>query len=208
MAAGGTITKHDIVNLDSLESVTKAIEALAPSPGIEARVKALEDARDDPPPNHAASHEKGGNDPVVAPSALKWHSPVSCKVNLGSTDAVNVDGSTAIKPGVGGILPIANGGTGATTAAAARAALGISNTAGAPMPTSETGLGRWRLYTSSESGDAVLPAGGTWAYFLTGYNTHDYYAGGHNTAGVAAGGSTVATGAERVIYTGLVWKIL
>jgi hypothetical protein len=46
--------------------------------------------------------------------------------NLASSTAGSFDGSTDITVGVTGTLPIANGGTGATTAAAARTALGCA----------------------------------------------------------------------------------
>ena len=45
-------------------------------------------------------------------------------VNLASTSAAGIF-ATAPRPGVTGTLPIANGGTGATSAAAARTALGV-----------------------------------------------------------------------------------
>ena len=46
--------------------------------------------------------------------------------NLASSTAGSFDGSANITVGVTGTLPIANGGTGATTAAAARTALGCA----------------------------------------------------------------------------------
>lgn len=51
------------------------------------------------------------------------------RTNLGSTSAVSFNGSQNITPGVTGTLPIAHGGTGATTAAAALTALGLTATA-------------------------------------------------------------------------------
>ena len=51
------------------------------------------------------------------------------RTNLGSTSTASFNGSANITPGVTGTLPIANGGTGATTAAAARSALGIDSLA-------------------------------------------------------------------------------
>lgn len=51
------------------------------------------------------------------------------QTNLGSTSAASFNGSANITPGVTGTLPIANGGTGSTTAAGARSALGCGTAA-------------------------------------------------------------------------------
>ena len=59
-----------------------------------------------------------------ASTAAKLTTPRSLQVNLASTSAVNFDGTANATPGVTGALPIANGGTGTTTAAGALAALG------------------------------------------------------------------------------------
>ena len=70
----------------------------------------------------------------AAKSAVKLETARTIKVNLASTSAVNFDGTANVTPGVSGALPIANGGTGATTAAAAIANLGgitIASNAGA-----------------------------------------------------------------------------
>lgn len=51
------------------------------------------------------------------------------RTNLGSTSTASFNGSANITPGVTGTLPIANGGTGATSAAAALTAFGLTATA-------------------------------------------------------------------------------
>lgn len=51
------------------------------------------------------------------------------QTNLGSTTAASFNGSANVAPGVTGTLALANGGTGATTAAAARTNLGLGNVA-------------------------------------------------------------------------------
>lgn len=51
--------------------------------------------------------------------------PRTIQTNLGSTDAAAFDGSANVNPGVTGTLPITHGGTGATTAANARANLDV-----------------------------------------------------------------------------------
>lgn len=61
-----------------------------------------------------------------AKSATKLATARTITANLASSAAGSFDGSADITVGVTGTLPIANGGTGATTAAAARTALGCA----------------------------------------------------------------------------------
>lgn len=70
----------------------------------------------------------------AANSAVKLETSRTIKVDLARTSAANFDGTADVTPGVAGTLPIANGGTGAATAAAALANLGgisIASNAGA-----------------------------------------------------------------------------
>lgn len=60
-----------------------------------------------------------------AGSATKLANARTVQTNLGSTSTASFDGSANITPGVTGTLPIANGGTGATSASAAVTKLGI-----------------------------------------------------------------------------------
>ena len=64
-----------------------------------------------------------------ASSATRLANARTFRTNLGSTSTASFDGSANITPGVTGTLPIANGGTGATTAAAALTAFGLTATA-------------------------------------------------------------------------------
>lgn len=61
-----------------------------------------------------------------AKTAMKLETARTITANLASSTAGSFDGSANITVGVTGTLPIANGGTGATTAAAARTALGCA----------------------------------------------------------------------------------
>ena len=61
-----------------------------------------------------------------ANTATKLATARTITANLASSTAGSFDGSANITVGVTGTLPIANGGTGATTAAAARTALGCA----------------------------------------------------------------------------------
>ena len=72
--------------------------------------------------NYAGSATAGG----VATSAKQLETSRTVQTNLGSTTAVAFDGTANINPGVTGVLPIANGGTGASTTAAARTNLGVA----------------------------------------------------------------------------------
>ena len=65
-----------------------------------------------------------GNTTGKAATATKLATARSIQTNLGSTAASNFDGTANITPGVTGTLPIANGGTGATSAATALSNLG------------------------------------------------------------------------------------
>ena len=72
--------------------------------------------------NYAGSSSAGG----AANSAVKLSTARTIRTNLGSTSTASFDGSANITPGVTGTLAVGNGGTGATTAAAARTKLGFS----------------------------------------------------------------------------------
>lgn len=85
-----------------------------------------------------------------ASSATKLNTSRTIRTNLASTSTASFDGSANITPGVTGTLPVANGGTGATTASTA-----LSNLGGAPTShaTSSTTYGAG---TSSNYGHVKL----------------------------------------------------
>lgn len=65
-----------------------------------------------------------------AKTATTLQTARTIRTNLASTSAASFNGSANITPGVTGVLPIANGGTGASTVSAARTNLGIFNSSG------------------------------------------------------------------------------
>ena len=77
--------------------------------------------------------EKLGNNYANAGTATKLETARTIQTNLASTSSASFDGSVNITPGVTGKLPIANGGTNATTAADACANLGAVKKSGDTM---------------------------------------------------------------------------
>lgn len=65
-----------------------------------------------------------GNTTGNAASATRLATARTIRTNLASTSAASFDGTADVTPGVTGTLPVANGGTGATTASAALENLG------------------------------------------------------------------------------------
>lgn len=77
----------------------------------------------------SATSADSANTATTATSASKLSTARTIRTNLASTSTASFDGSANITPGVTGTLPIANGGTGATTAANALKNLGLTATA-------------------------------------------------------------------------------
>jgi hypothetical protein len=74
------------------------------------------------------------------------------------------------------------------------------------FPTGSAGVGNWTLVYAAASTNVVLPAGGTWAWFLITRITANSSIGGVN-ASVGAGGSTILAGAAGQDNFALVWRV-
>lgn len=95
--------------------------------------------------------------------------PDSIITNLASTSTDLFDGADALTPGVSGTLPIAKGGTGATSAANARTNLGAYSSSGGTI-----------------SGNATISGNGT----ITGNLS---VSGSTTSAGVTSSGAIITT---------------
>lgn len=103
------------------------------------------------------------------------------QTNLGSTAAVSFDGSTNITPGVSGTLPLANGGTGASTKEGARTNLGLGSLATKDSVAWSEVTGKPTTYTPSSHNHTKSD--------ITDMPT-DYLTGGSQTATSTADGGT------------------
>ena len=139
---------------------------------------------------------------VTVGKANSLASAQSLKVSLNSSAAQSFNGSGAATViGVGGTLPIANGGTGATTAAAALTALGAAAAShGNHVPATQTANNKkflrndntWQEVTPANIGAAA--ASHTHSYAAT---SHSHGAGDINsgTLSIARGGTGASTAA-------------
>ncbi len=95
---------------------------------------------------------------MLTANARRLTTARSIRTNLGSTSASNFDGTANITPGVTGTLPIANGGTGATSASAARTALGAFSSSGGTIN------GNVRINGTVAEGNSNTTASGNYSH--------------------------------------------
>ena len=145
-----------------------------------------------------------------AVSATKLVTSRSLTVDLGSTTAANFDGTADASIGVSGVLPIANGGTGASTQSGARSALGVPPTNHAVANTTygsgtATNYGHVKLsdkYTSS-AGNASQGVAASSAAIVDLYKyVHDYTTFNYVHDGIGIYGVKVG----RMVTLSINWK--
>ena len=77
---------------------------------------------------------------------------------------------------------------------------------GVPKPQTSSGLGQF-VSISVAANSYTLPAGGTWAWFMTTRFSGAPYQAGSGGAGISAGGSVIQTDAGAVNCYGFAWRI-
>jgi len=86
------------------------------------------------------------------------------------------------------------------TPLAQRATLGTP-----PIPTSANVVGRWTQANNVAGVEVILAPGGTWAYFLTIYNSSGAFVS--SRSGVVAGGSSIYGPVAGFSAAGPIWRI-
>ncbi len=134
---------------------------------------------------------------ATAAAATKLAAGRTIQTNLASTTAVAFDGTAAITPGVKGTLPIANGGTNATTAPNALKSLGAVPLAGGTM------TGALTVPSMVSNGNITLAAGQSIVCKSSTRNRAaiTFYEGDANGSGITIGegGRTIIGGGESAV---------
>lgn len=76
------------------------------------------------------------------------------------------------------------------------------------LPITAAGAGQWLLIAPSPGSAAVLPAGGTWAYFIWSVNNSTAGFQGFYSAAIAAGGASVGAAVAGASWIGFAWRIV
>lgn len=138
-----------------------------------------------------------GNATGNAATATALATGRTIRTNLASTVAPTFNGTANITPGVTGILPAINGGTGRSTGAA-------------PLPQAAAGVGQ-QVEIQSYSGAAsyALPAGGTWTYWCFEFGAGGTVGIAFTTyhMGLASGGTAIAKSGAANGMWGVAWRI-
>ena len=80
----------------------------------------------------------------------------------------------------------------------------------APLPQTAAGVGQWYTTQPAPNAAYILPAGGTWLYWICPINTTNGTWGGAGysvTGGMAAGGTTVGAAGASLQWVGFCWRI-
>lgn len=77
----------------------------------------------------------------------------------------------------------------------------------APPRPATSGRGLFASFQTSSGGAAILPAGGTYAFWLVAYEAASGQFRNGFSAGVSAGGSTVGTAVSGWIWSGVYWNL-
>lgn len=120
------INSQVLALIDILNEKIEGVES-----GASIMLKTVYDADNDGVVDRAAMADSAttASTAATAETATKLATARTVRTNLASTSTASFDGSANITPGVTGTLPIANGGTGRTSAAAAVTALGAATAA-------------------------------------------------------------------------------
>lgn len=133
-----TVTEELAKKIDS-DTVTTALSKKADSDAVTAELVKKADSD-----KMTAELSKKLDSDATAAKATQLETARNIQTNLASTTAGSFNGTASVSAGVTGTLGIANGGTGQTTAAGVRNALGLGNTTGA-LPIANGGTGKNNL---------------------------------------------------------------